>query len=73
MDDLALYALLAAAALGMVATMLILRRQRTEAADRSRESPFGVSTEGMKRCPACGIGNLVTDSTCSGCGKRLPG
>jgi hypothetical protein len=27
----------------------------------------------MKRCPNCGTGNLVTDSTCSNCGKRLPG
>jgi hypothetical protein len=39
----------------------------------TRENPFAVSTEGMKRCPSCAFGNLVTDSTCSSCGKRLPG
>ena len=32
------------------------------------ESPYAVSTEGMKRCPRCGFGNLVTDSTCGSCG-----
>ncbi len=72
MDDLPLIALLAAAALGVVATLLILRRQQSERADATRENPFAVSTEGMKRCPNCGFGNLVTDATCSSCGKRLP-
>ncbi len=64
MDDLPLIALLAAAALGVVATLLILRRQDVERADETRENPFAVSTEGMKRCPNCGFGNLVTDATC---------
>jgi hypothetical protein len=73
MDDLPLIALLAAAALGVVATLLILRRQQSERADATRENPFAVSTEGMKRCPNCGFGNLVTDASCSSCGKRLPG
>ena len=73
MDSLALYALLAAAALGVVATMLILRRRDVEAADATRESPFAASTEGMKRCPHCGVGNLATESTCSSCGRRLAG
>ena len=73
MDDPPLFALLAAATLGVVSTLLILRRQRSEEADRTRESPYAVSTEGMKRCPNCGFGNLVTDATCSSCGKRLPG
>jgi hypothetical protein len=73
MDDLPLIALLGAAALGVVATLLILRRHDSEQADKTRENPFAVSTEGMKRCPACGFGNLVTDATCLSCGKRLPG
>jgi len=73
MDDPPLFALLAAATLGVVSALLILRRQRSEEADRTRESPYAVSTEGMKRCPNCGFGNLVTDATCSSCGKRLPG
>ena len=73
MDDLPLFALLAAAAIGFVSTLLILRRQHSEEADRTRENPYAVSTEGMKRCPNCGFGNLVTDATCSSCAKRLPG
>lgn len=68
-----LLALIGAAALGIVATLFILRRERTEAEARARESPFAVSTEGMKRCPHCGVGNLVTDRDCSSCGRRLPG
>ena len=37
------------------------------------ESLYATSTEGMKRCPACNTGNLVTDAICSNCGKHLPG
>lgn len=67
-----LLALVIAAAIGIVATLAILRRQRhlTEA---TRESPYAVSTEGMQRCPKCGFGNLVTDRDCASCGRRLPG
>jgi hypothetical protein len=36
------------------------------------EGHSAVATEGMKRCPYCGMGNLVTDATCASCGKRLP-
>lgn len=64
--------LITAAAVGIVATLGILRRQRLQTAG-PRESPYAVSTEGMKRCPSCGTGNLVTDATCSSCGKSLPG
>jgi hypothetical protein len=65
-------ALVAVAALGMLAVVTILRRDRVAEEESTRESPYAVSTEGMKRCPSCGVGNLVTDATCSGCGKRLP-
>lgn len=65
--------LITAAAIGIVATIGILRRQRLQVESAGRESPYSISTEGMKRCPACGVGNLVTDATCSGCGKSLPG
>jgi hypothetical protein len=73
----ALLALIAAAAVGIVATLGIMRRQRhedeTQARATDQDLPFAVSTEGMKRCPVCGTGNLVTDATCSSCGYRLPG
>ena len=68
-----LLALIAAAALGIVALLGILRRQRHQVEDTDRVSPYAVSTEGMKRCPTCGFGNLVTDATCASCGHRLPG
>jgi hypothetical protein len=67
-----LLALIVAATLGIVATLLILRRERADADDAARESPYAVSTEGMLRCPSCGTGNLVTDRDCAACGRRLP-
>jgi hypothetical protein len=73
--DLALFALVAAAAVGMIAVLEILRRERHEAeaivGDMDARS-FAVSTEGMKRCPYCGMGNLVSDRTCASCKKLLP-
>jgi LPXTG-motif cell wall-anchored protein len=66
-------ALVGAASLGMAAVLLILRRERhtTEDAAHAAASPFATSTEGMKRCPKCGVANLVTDDHCSACGRRL--
>ena len=68
-----LLVLVIAAVTGMLAVLAILRRNRRTVEDAKRESPFATSTEGMKRCPSCGTGNLVTDSNCLNCGKRLPG
>jgi hypothetical protein len=68
-----LLAVVIAALIGMVSVLAILRRNRHATEEASRESPFAASTEGMKRCPSCGAGNLVTDSNCLNCGKRLPG
>ena len=65
-------ALIGVAAVGILAVVVILRRDRL-ADEPPRESPYAMSTEGMKRCPSCGTGNLVTDATCSSCGRKLPG
>jgi hypothetical protein len=65
--------LIAFAIIGILAVLVIAGRNRRSAESDSRESPFAASTEGMKRCPSCGTGNLVTDANCSNCGKRLPG
>ena len=75
MDDLTLLALIGAAALGLLAVLSLLRRERHEAEATAGdvEGNFAVSTEGMKRCPNCGMGILVTDMTCVSCKKRLPG
>ncbi len=68
MDDLTLVAFGAALVVGLVASWTILRRRSA-----SDESPFAASTEGMNRCPQCGLANTWTDRTCAGCGSDLPG
>lgn len=65
--------LILAALVGVTAVLLIMRRQRIETEAATRESPFGVSTEGEKRCPNCGMGNLWTDRNCISCNAKLPG
>ncbi len=70
MDQTVLVALVAAALIGLLAVGLILRRERS-AQQAAGESPFGVSTEGMKTCPRCGRGNLWTDASCLYCGAKL--
>lgn len=67
-----LFAMTLAAALGIIATLGILRNQR-RALQPPHESPFAASTEGEKRCPRCGMGNLWTDDRCISCGAKLPG
>ncbi len=67
-----LAALIAAAALGIAGILGIVRRDRLAREGHAHASQFAVSTEGMLRCPACGMGNLVGDRTCSSCGKTLP-
>jgi membrane protease subunit (stomatin/prohibitin family) len=68
----ALVLLIAVAVIGIGATMAIMRRNdAAKAATDPADRPFAASTEGMKRCPNCGVGNLVTESNCSNCGKRL--
>ena len=56
--------LIAAAALGITATLFILRRQRRDRESLTRETPYAVSSEGQKRCP---------NRNCVNCGKLLPG
>ena len=74
MDQMSqLLLLIAAAAIGIVAMLVILRRQRLDRDSSRRESPYGTSTEGSKRCPSCGMFNQWTDRNCITCGKRLPG
>jgi hypothetical protein len=67
-----LLAMIGFAIIGILAVLVIARGNRRSTEQAARENPFAASTEGMKRCPNCGTGNLVTDSTCSNCGKRLP-
>ncbi len=71
-DQTAAIAIIVAATFGLVAVFFLIRRERREA-EAARESPFAASTEGEKRCPKCGMGNLWTDATCVSCGTRLSG
>ncbi len=73
MENLTAAALVAAAALGVFSTLVILRRQRKEREAVVEESPFAASTEGQKRCPRCGMGNMASDARCVSCGAPLPG
>jgi len=68
MDPVLLFALATAAIVGLLAAVLLLRRNRPPS-----ESRFAASTEGTKLCPSCGMGNLWTDSRCISCGEDLPG
>ena len=65
----ALVLLIVVAVIGIGAALAIARKPPPSA--QAAESPFAASTEGMRRCPNCGVGNLVTESSCSNCGKRL--
>ena len=68
-----LLVLIAAATIGIVSALIMLRRQRRDREESTRESPYATSTEGEKRCPSCGMFNQWTDRNCISCGKRLPG
>ena len=64
--------LVLAAVVGLLAVLIILGRRR-RASEASTDSQFAVSTEGEKRCPKCGMGNMWTDRTCISCGADLRG
>lgn len=68
MDQLIILAAGLAGIAGIFALLAMLRRGRVP-----EESQFAVSTEGEKRCPKCGMGNLVADARCISCGADLPG
>ena len=57
-----------AALLLLVWGMLSARRPATDPDDH-----LATSTEGMKICARCGMGNLWTERHCSACGNRLRG
>jgi hypothetical protein len=74
MEQLYLVGLVLAIVVAMVALARILVRPRSPASEPTAESPgFAVSTEGMKVCPKCGMGNLWTESRCISCSAALRG
>lgn len=75
MDQTFLYVLALALAVTIIMGALarIITRPRTAAHQGAGESSIAVSTEGMKICPKCGMGNLWTERRCSACGNGLKG
>ena len=65
--------LVGAALIGLLALVLMTGRQRRDKAAATEESPFASSTEGEKRCPKCGMGNLWTETRCIACKAPLRG
>jgi hypothetical protein len=65
--------LIVAATVGIVSTLVMLRRQRHDRERLSRESPYATSTEGERRCPHCGMYNSSLARNCISCKRRLPG
>jgi LPXTG-motif cell wall-anchored protein len=65
--------LIGATLIGIAALLLILRRQRAEQAEATRDNPYATSSEGQKRCPSCGAYNSWTDRNCVSCKRKLPG
>lgn len=73
-DQTYLLLLVLAAVVAIVAVLIIRERMRRDArAENPVDSPYAVSTEGEKRCPNCGMGNLWTDRKCISCGAALKG
>jgi hypothetical protein len=73
MDQLYLLALAVAVAVALAALGIMGGRPRASATSEGSDSRFGVSTEGMKVCPKCGMGNLWTDRACISCRAALRG
>lgn len=71
MDQPVALAVLLFVAVVLLAALLYQLRRRGEGERAAREDQFAVSTEGEKRCPSCGMGNMWTDATCISCGAKL--
>jgi len=73
MDQTFLLVLIAAISIAMLALARIMTRPRTPAGESASESPIAVSTEGMKICPRCGMGNFWAERRCGACRAALRG
>jgi len=73
MDQTFLLALAVALVVALGALGRIATRSQSPSGQAAGESGIGVSTEGMKVCPKCAMGNLWTERTCINCGTKLKG
>ena len=72
MDQTFLLALVVALVVALAALGRVVTRAPT-ASGETGDGGMGVSTEGMKVCPKCAMGNLWTERTCINCGTKLKG
>jgi hypothetical protein len=73
MDQTFLLALAVALVVALGALGRLATRPRSPAAEAAGDSRFVASTEGMKMCPKCAMGNLWTERSCIACGTKLKG
>ena len=73
MDQTYLLVLVVAVVVALGAVAAISARPAAAARRAAKDSQFATSTEGMKICPGCGMGNLWTERRCSACGRELAG
>jgi hypothetical protein len=72
-DQTDLLVLVVAVIVALGAVGSIVARPAAMARRAARDSQFATSTEGMKVCPGCRMGNLWTERRCSACGRELAG
>ncbi len=73
MDQTFLLALAVAFVVVLAAIGRIATRSPSPSGQAAADTGIGVSTEGMKVCPKCRMGNLWTERTCINCGTKLRG
>lgn len=73
MDQSFLLVLVLAVIVALGAMGVMRARPSSGSREAGEDSPFGTSTEGMKMCPKCHMGNLWTERRCSQCGRQLAG
>lgn len=74
MDQTSALLLIVALVVVIVAVVIIRARIQGQKEEQTPvDSPYATSTEGMKVCPRCGMGNLWTERTCVSCGAALKG
>ena len=73
MDQTFLLALAVAFVVALAAIGRIATRSQSTSGQTAGDTGMGTSTEGMKVCPKCAMGNLWTERTCINCGTKLKG
>ncbi len=73
MDQTFLLALAVALVVALAALGRLATRPPAPSSETAGDGRLAMSTEGMKVCPKCAMGNLWTERTCINCGTKLRG